>query len=69
LAIVGNKEDLAEREEVDMMEAKKFAESIGAIYRKTSAKTKFGVEATFLELAARVNPLSTVIKGSTHKKL
>jgi hypothetical protein len=66
---VGNKEDLADREEVDMIEVKQFAEKIGAIYRKTSARTKFGIEKAFMDLAEKVTPLSTVIKESTTKKL
>lgn len=69
IAIVGNKEDLAESEEVDMIEAKQFAESIGAVYRKTSAKTSFGVDQLFMDIAAKVTPLSTVIKDSTTKRL
>ena len=52
-----------------MIEAKQFAESIGAVYRKTSAKTSFGIDQLFMDIAAKVTPLSTVIKESTTKKL
>lgn len=54
IAIAGNKEDLVEKEQVDMIEAKNFAESIGAIYKKTSAKTRYGIEQLFREIASRV---------------
>jgi len=52
-----------------MMEAKQFAEQIGAVYRKTSAKTSFGVDQLFMDIAAKVTPLSTVIKDSTTRRL
>lgn len=56
IAIAGNKEDLVEREEVDADHAKRFAESIGAIYVKTSAKTNFGLETLFNQIATRLYP-------------
>lgn len=56
IAIAGNKEDLAEREEIDMSEAKAYAQEIGALYRKTSAKTNFGVDQLFREIAGKINP-------------
>ncbi|CAG9334898.1 unnamed protein product [Blepharisma stoltei] len=54
--IAGNKEDLVETEAVPPEEAKEFASSIGAIYRKTSAKTNYGVEQMFRDIAAKVLP-------------
>mmetsp|Transcript_31563 Transcript_31563/g.54687 ORF Transcript_31563/g.54687 Transcript_31563/m.54687 type:complete len:81 (+) Transcript_31563:1961-2203(+) len=39
LTVAGNKEDLVDSEEVDTTVAKSWAQSIGAIYRKTNAKT------------------------------
>ncbi|CAG9324955.1 unnamed protein product [Blepharisma stoltei] len=54
VAIAGNKEDLIEKEEVDFIEAKAYADSIGAIYRKTSAKTKYGVDQLFKDIAYKI---------------
>lgn len=69
LAIAGNKEDLVDREEIDFMEAKNYAESIGAVYRKTSAKTKNGIEQIFRDIAVRLTigkelPITTVKERS-----
>mmetsp|Transcript_17192 Transcript_17192/g.2837 ORF Transcript_17192/g.2837 Transcript_17192/m.2837 type:complete len:85 (+) Transcript_17192:259-513(+) len=44
LTIAGNKEDLVDKEEVDPDHVKRFADSIGAFYVKTSAKTNFGLD-------------------------
>lgn len=59
LAIVGNKEDLVDLEEVDVEEAKNLSESLHAIYKKVSAKTDFGIEALFMNIADRVDPMLT----------
>ncbi|CAG9326445.1 unnamed protein product [Blepharisma stoltei] len=56
VTIAGNKEDLVETEAVPPEEAKDFANSIGAIYRKTSAKTNYGVEQLFRDIAAKICP-------------
>jgi small GTP-binding protein len=56
LAVAGNKEDLVDNEEVDTTEAKSWAKQVGAIYHKTSAKTNFGIEQLFREVAVRLNP-------------
>lgn len=53
LAIVGNKEDLYESEQVDEKEARKFAEELGAIFGKTSAKNQSGVNDLFIEIAKK----------------
>ncbi|CAG9332187.1 unnamed protein product [Blepharisma stoltei] len=53
IAVAGNKEDLVENEEVDMNEAREFAASIGAIYKKTSAKTRYGIDQIFREIATK----------------
>ncbi|CAG9327566.1 unnamed protein product [Blepharisma stoltei] len=55
VCIAGNKEDLVEMEDVQQSEAKSFAKSIGAIYRKVSAKTSYGVEQMFKDLAVRLD--------------
>lgn len=54
--IVANKEDLVEEEEVDSEEANRYAESIGAIFIKTSAKNNYGIEKIFRDAAMKVLP-------------
>lgn len=56
IVVAGNKEDLVESEAVGPEEAQAFARSIGAIYKKTSAKTNYGVEQIFRELASKIFP-------------
>jgi small GTP-binding protein len=56
IIIAGNKEDLVETEAVSPEEAQGFAKSIGALYKKTSAKTNYGVEQIFRELASKIFP-------------
>ena len=52
-AIAGNKEDLCCSEEVSYEEALEFAESVGAIYKKTSAKQNVGISELFNLIAQR----------------
>lgn len=54
--MAGNKEDLVDSEEVDTTMAKTWSQQIGAIYRKTSAKTNYGIEQLFREIAIKLNP-------------
>ena len=54
LAVCGNKEDLVTNEEISPDEAKEYAHSIGAFFRKTSAKTNHGIENTFKEIAHNI---------------
>ncbi|CAG9324310.1 unnamed protein product [Blepharisma stoltei] len=61
VAIAGNKEDLVEKEQVEMEEAKSFAESIGAIYKKTSAKTRYGIEQLFKEIAIKIKDNRSIV--------
>lgn len=56
IAIAGNKEDLVENEAVSPEDAKDYADSIGAVYRKTSAKTSYGIEAIFRDIAMKMYP-------------
>eukprot|EP00360_Condylostoma_magnum_P000367 CAMPEP_0168316520 /NCGR_PEP_ID=MMETSP0210-20121227/16159_1 /TAXON_ID=40633 /ORGANISM="Condylostoma magnum, Strain COL2" /LENGTH=45 /DNA_ID= /DNA_START= /DNA_END= /DNA_ORIENTATION= len=44
-------------EVVNVEEAKQFSENIGAIYKKVSAKTDFGIEALFMNIADRFDPM------------
>ena len=39
-----------------MSEAKAFAQEIGALYRKTSAKTNFGIDQLFREISGKIDP-------------
>ncbi|CAG9311795.1 unnamed protein product [Blepharisma stoltei] len=66
IAIAGNKEDLVDKEEVDLIEAKEYADSIGAIFRKTSAKTKYGVDQLFKDIAYRIT-VGSVPSSSTQQ--
>jgi small GTP-binding protein len=70
IAICGNKEDLIANEDVSPEEARMFAKSIGAIYRKISAKTNLGIEATFTEIANRIFSAGEVYesRGTTLQK-
>ncbi|CAG9322502.1 unnamed protein product [Blepharisma stoltei] len=56
VTIAGNKEDLVETEAVPQEEAKEYSKSIGALYRKTSAKTNYGVEQVFRDIATKMCP-------------
>jgi len=56
IIIAGNKEDLVQSEAVAPEEAQSFARSIGALYKKTSAKTNVGVEQMFRDLAGKMFP-------------
>jgi small GTP-binding protein len=49
LGIAGNKSDLFEDEDVPEQEAREFANSIGAIFGLTSAKSNAGVDKLFLD--------------------
>mmetsp|Transcript_391 Transcript_391/g.419 ORF Transcript_391/g.419 Transcript_391/m.419 type:complete len:82 (-) Transcript_391:54-299(-) len=69
IAVAGNKEDLVENEEVDMNEAKDFAESIDALYRKTSAKTRYGIDQIFREIATKVKFADTRNSINLSKKI
>jgi len=55
VGIAGNKEDLVDQEEVDITEARAFAASVGAVFKKTSAKSNYGIEQLFKEIASKVN--------------
>ena len=51
LAVVGNKSDLLEKEEIDEAQARKFADKIKAIFKLTSAKNDVGINDLFKSLA------------------
>ena len=49
-AIVGNKSDLYENEQVSDEEGKELAKEIGALFHSVSAKTKKGIDNLFLDI-------------------
>ena len=55
-AVVGNKEDLIDREAVGLDEARAFATKINATYKKTSAKNGVGIEELFRAITCKVFP-------------
>lgn len=61
--IIGNKEDLVSEEAVPPEKAAEYAQSIGAIFRKTSAKASIGIEAVFKEIAGKLFPEPTRNRG------
>ena len=65
LAIVGNKADLYDNEDVSEEEVREFAESIGALFRLTSAQNNTGIDELFKDLAIKyLDPDSDI----EHKK-
>ncbi|OMJ73520.1 hypothetical protein SteCoe_27781 [Stentor coeruleus] len=56
VAIAGNKEDLVANENVPPENAITYAESIKAVYRRTSAKNSQGIEALFKEIIFKLHP-------------
>ena len=53
LAVVGNKQDLSNKEAVSEMEAQYFSNSIRAIFAKTSAKDGVGITELFNEVSKK----------------
>ncbi len=74
-ALVGNKSDLYEKEEVNENEAREFAKQINAIFFLTSALNKNGINDLFNQLAQKiVDPNFNHLKesnlnGNIHKNL
>lgn len=54
LGLVGNKSDLYNFQVIDDEEAIKYAESIGAIFQTTSAKTNIGINTLFKNIARKL---------------
>ena len=61
LAIAGNKSDLFEQQEVSEKEVKKFAESIGAIFKLTSCKENIGINELFYECGKKYLEVNKLI--------
>ena len=53
LAIVGNKADLIEKEEVDEVEARNFAKDNNAVFFRTSAKSSMGINKLFEDMTKK----------------
>ena len=68
IAVVGNKSDLFESQEVDEKQAKDFAKKIGAFFRLTSAEFNVGINELFKYLAEKyLSPKN--IRGRTESFL
>ena len=68
LGIAGNKCDLFNEEEVDEEEAKKFAKSIGAVFKLTSCKESIGIDELFEECGRRYLELNNLIGNEKKEK-
>ena len=66
LAIAGNKSDLFEDQKVSEKEVKKFAESIGAIFKLTSCKENIGIKELFFECGKKYLEVNKLI-GNENK--
>ena len=67
-AVVGNKWDLFNEEEVYEEEAKKFAKSIGAIFKLTSCKESIGIDELFSECGKRYLEVNKLIGNEVKVK-
>lgn len=54
LVVVGNKDDMVEKEATPLQEAQDFARSIKAMYMRTSAKLGTGVKELFIEVSKEI---------------
>ncbi len=53
IAVVANKSDLSENEEVEEEVARNYAQDLNALFCTTSAKSSFGINDLFLQIAKR----------------
>ncbi|OMJ73674.1 hypothetical protein SteCoe_27581 [Stentor coeruleus] len=67
IAIVGNKHDLINKEAVPIEEVKNFAQIIGALYMRTSAKSGIGIEDMFIEICREFTGNPSIRKMSTYR--
>ena len=70
LAIVGNKEDFKKYEKIEENKARDFAKEHKALFMKTSAKTKVGIEDLFNNIATNIlkqNPQANLLKEDDSK--
>ena len=60
MALVANKNDIYEHEEVEENDGKELAKELGAIFQETSAKDATGVEDLFTKIGKKfINPNAT----------
>ena len=70
LAVVGNKSDNYEFEEVQDIEGKSLAKDLHAIFHTTSAKTGLGIDELFQRIGNKcVNPDMTIMSQSTRQEI
>ena len=68
LGIAGNKCDLFTEEEVTEKEVKKFAESIGAVFKLTSCKENVGINELFLECGKKFLEVNNLLGNNDKGK-
>ena len=68
LGIAGNKCDLFQDEEVTEEEAKKYADSIGAVFHLTSCKESIGIDDLFVECGKKYLEVNNLIGKTEEKK-
>ena len=68
LGIAGNKCDLFHDEEVTEEEAKKYADSIGAVFHLTSCKESIGIDDLFVECGKKYLEVNNLIGKTEEKK-
>ena len=68
LGLAGNKCDLFQDEEVTEEEAKKYAESIGAVFHLTSCKDSIGIDELFEECGKKYLEVNNLIGKTEEKK-
>ena len=70
IAIVGNKSDCYEFEQVEDIEAKHLAKQLNGMFHKTSAKTGLGIEDLFKKIGRQcVNPDITIMSESMRQEV
>jgi len=68
IGVAGNKCDLFQEEQVSEEEAKKFADSIGAIFKLTSCKESVGIDELFEECAQKYIENNNLVKKDNKPK-
>ena len=68
IGIAGNKCDLFQEEEVSEEEGKKFAKSIGAIFKQTSCKESIGIDELFEECGKKYLEVNNLINTDNKEK-
>ena len=68
LGLAGNKCDLFQEEKVTEEEAKKYADSIGAVFHLTSCKESIGIDDLFIECGKKYLEVNNLIGKTEEKK-